>query len=138
MSTNSTISIQNQDGTIDSIYCHWDGYLEWNGKILFQNFNTEEKVRELISGGDLSSLYMNVNPTIETHSYENPEKDVCIYYGRDRGEKDIEFKTFAAANALPLQEFNYLFMNGVWHLFCFGTGKFSVLLEDALRNETII
>ena len=40
MSTNSTINIQNEDGTVDSIYCHWDGYLEFNGKLLQQHYTS--------------------------------------------------------------------------------------------------
>ena len=31
MATRSTISIQKNDGTIRSVYCHWDGYCEHNG-----------------------------------------------------------------------------------------------------------
>lgn len=43
MGTHSTISIVNrdQDGNvinIRSIYCHWDGYLDHNGRILFQYY----------------------------------------------------------------------------------------------------
>jgi len=56
MATRSTIAIRNADNTVTAIYCHWDGYLSYNGKILFENYNTEEKVRELIALGDLSVL----------------------------------------------------------------------------------
>ena len=34
MSTRSNISIKRKDGTYDKIYCHSDGYLEYNGRIL--------------------------------------------------------------------------------------------------------
>lgn len=56
MSTRSMIAVQNVDGTILSVYAHWDGYLENNGRILLEKYNTEDKVRELISKGDISSL----------------------------------------------------------------------------------
>ena len=35
MSTRSNISIKRKDGTYDKIYCHSDGYLEYNGRIYY-------------------------------------------------------------------------------------------------------
>jgi hypothetical protein len=32
MATRSRIAIENQDGTVTSIYCHFDGYIEWSRK----------------------------------------------------------------------------------------------------------
>jgi len=62
MSTRSTISKVNQDGTITSIYCHWDGYYSNNGKLLLENYNDEKKIDELLSLGSLSSLEKNTCP----------------------------------------------------------------------------
>ena len=73
MSTRSNIGILNEDGTVDYIYCHFDGYLDHNGRILNEHYNTEEKVRELILLGDMRALVENIE-----HS---------IFYHRDRGEK---------------------------------------------------
>lgn len=56
MSTNSTISIQHKDGTIEQIYCHYDGYLSHNGKILLDFYTDRSKVEELIKLGGLSVL----------------------------------------------------------------------------------
>ena len=41
------------------MYCHWDGYPEFNGVKLVEHFNTREKVKELIDGGDISALWTN-------------------------------------------------------------------------------
>ena len=35
MSTRSSIGIKYKDGTIKDIYCHYDGYLEYNGQMLY-------------------------------------------------------------------------------------------------------
>lgn len=48
MSTRSRIGILNADGSIDSIYCHCDGYLSYNGDILMHHYDTEDKVRALL------------------------------------------------------------------------------------------
>jgi hypothetical protein len=46
MGTRSRIGIQLADESILSVYCHWDGYPEFNGVKLVENFNTKEKVKE--------------------------------------------------------------------------------------------
>ena len=56
MGTRSTIAIENADGTVTGIYCHWDGYVSNNGRILQESYTDEAKVRKLIALGNLSSL----------------------------------------------------------------------------------
>ena len=57
MGTRSRIGLQLSDDTILSVYHHWDGYPTWLGKILTVEYNTKEKVSELIDGGDMSSCW---------------------------------------------------------------------------------
>ena len=52
MSTRSHIGIRNEDGSLDVIYCHWDGYPSYNGAVLFHHYQEPEKIRELIGLGD--------------------------------------------------------------------------------------
>jgi len=56
MSTRSRIGILNADGSIDSVYHHFDGYPEWLGVKLNRNYTTSAKVRKLIEGGDISCI----------------------------------------------------------------------------------
>lgn len=61
MATRSLIgSIQN-NGTVKTIYCHWDGYPGHNGEMLLNHYNTPSKVEELIEQGDLSSLEYDID-----------------------------------------------------------------------------
>lgn len=101
MSTNCTIAIERKNGTRTAIYCHYDGYIEGAGTTLQLAFNTADKVEELLKLGDLSVLYYKTEPTDEAHSFETPQKDVCVAYHRDRGE---EFRQSDGVN-----EFNYIF-----------------------------
>ena len=57
MGTRSRIGIKLSDSSILSVYHHWDGYPEWLGVVLEREFNTRDKVTELIDGGDMSSCY---------------------------------------------------------------------------------
>jgi hypothetical protein len=109
MATRSNIGIEDENtGFITSIYCHWDGYLEYNGRILLEKYNTPESVRELISFGGVSSL----GKTLED----------CVFYCRDRGESlTIHNDTFEefSARAVAYFEYIYVFRNidGVWKWF---------------------
>ena len=55
MSTRSHIGIWNEDGSLDAIYCHWDGYPSYNGALLLHHYQDPEKIRELIALGDITA-----------------------------------------------------------------------------------
>ena len=71
MATRSLIGIKLGD-YIKTIYCHWDGYPEYNGQLLVDNYASPSAVFDLLELGDLSSLA------------ETPAK--CTAYHRDRKE----------------------------------------------------
>ena len=52
MGTRSTIALEFADGTVEQVYCHWDGYLDHNGAILKEHYSDPYKLRELIDLGD--------------------------------------------------------------------------------------
>jgi hypothetical protein len=119
MATRSNIAIVNQDKSISSIYCHWDGYPEYVGKMLLNHYNNVGIVTELLKLGNLSNLDKNVNPT-ESHTFDKPQAGVCIAYGRERGEKSQEAIVFedlgefedSASNSWA--DYQYLYDNGKW------------------------
>jgi len=91
MSTRSRIAIERADGTISSIYCHFDGYPDGVGKCLAKHYTAWNKVQRLLDLGDISYIAERVEPTPGgTHSFDNPERDVVVAYGRDRGEGNVE------------------------------------------------
>ena len=134
MGTRSTIAIENADGTVTGIYCHWDGYLSHNGRILAENYTDEASVRELIALGDLSSLGETVG--IKT-DFSNPADGQCVAYGRDRGETGVESRVFNSHADLienAGQEFDYLFVPGTgWQVNTY-SGIYD--LAAALATET--
>ena len=98
MATRSRIAIENQDGTVQSIYCHWDGYVSGVGKTLFNHYD-REKLKSLIELGDISVLK------------ESPTNTIA--YCRDRGE-DLNFTPFPNVPDL----FDYGFESGVEYIYC--------------------
>lgn len=114
MSTHCLICRKNADTSYDYIYCHWDDYYEHAGNILLKYYNTKEKVDDLIALGDLSSISKKLNPTTDSHSFDNPEPDVCVAYGRDRHKKDVGPHHCAAID-LNEEEYVYLYEDGEWY-----------------------
>jgi len=127
MGTRSRIGIDT-NGTITSVYCHWDGYVAHNGAILQEHYDLA-KTEQLICLGDLSVLAKDIG---EKHAFGAMEAEMsreeydalydnwCLFYGRDRGEKNTEFRTAKSFNQFLDQcegcgaEYYYILKNGEW------------------------
>lgn len=116
MATRSNIAMKNDQGMFDTIYCHFDGHPTHNGKILLENYQDENLIKELISLGDLESLGERVHPEGE-HSYNEPEDGVCVFYGRDRNDFGTECWVAETPEDCAEQAYAYIFMDGAWYWF---------------------
>jgi len=132
MGTRSTIALEFANGSIGQVYCHWDGYLSYNGKILLDHYSDPWKLRDLIDLGSLSTLGPELgvkHPFDNPHPYDTADyvewrlarKGDCTFYGRDRGEYSVEatyFVDFADyVNNLDREEYNYILLNnGCWYV----------------------
>jgi hypothetical protein len=56
MSTHSIIALEQNNSSIISIYCHFDGYESGVGKILKNDYTELKDIQNLIRLGNLSSL----------------------------------------------------------------------------------
>lgn len=114
MATRSNIGMINRDGTVTAIYCHWDGYPDNQMPLLTGNYNTPEKVEELLSLGNLSYLAENLG---EKHDFGNNVEGWCMAYGRDRGESNQDAKVYPSKDSHLLYENDYTYLftqNGEW------------------------
>lgn len=74
MSTRSTIAMEYGDGSIEQVYCHFDGYLEGVGKQLIEEYSNPFEVRDLIGQGDMSVIgepYTNRGDELVIRKYKN-------------------------------------------------------------------
>ena len=100
------------------IYCHWDSYLDHNGRILLEHYNSA-KANHLVALGGMSSLKPNIEiPEGVEHSFEKPAEDITVFYGRDRGEKGNEY-VVCNSDAEMYEHFGwceyfYIMKDGVW------------------------
>ena len=115
MGTRSGIGIELDDGSIRAVYCHWDGYPKHNGRVLQYHYTDRDKIMQLISLGDLSSL----GPEIGTqHDFDDRRDNECTFYGRDRGETRRIDRNFVNP-----ADFAQRFNSGIEYLYLFTDGK---------------
>ncbi len=151
MATRSTIAIEYADGTVDQIYCHWDGYLDNNGAILRDHYSDPFKLQKLIELGDISSLRPEIGVehpfssigVMDSAEYDKLYGDMTTFYGRDRGETGVgakRFKDFQEyAREHQREEYEYILrqVNGraQWFVDFYGTDGEYLTIEDAFEFQ---
>lgn len=91
MGTRSYIGLKEKDESLIFVYCHWDGYVENNGDILVNHYESEEKVRELLKNGSFSALEANPSQISYYANSENPS-ELEMYTFNDVDELKKDFK----------------------------------------------
>jgi hypothetical protein len=145
MATRSTIALEFADGTVQQVYCHWDGYLDHNGRILQAHYMDPFKVRDLIDLGSISSLGAEIG---QKHDFDVRFTSGAIgenwtkFYCRDRGE-DLtvhQFKDFADYEQNhQYEEYEYILRQedgqAVWYVCSYDSDGYqplaSLLSKDA-------
>ena len=152
MGTRSRIGVMHGD-KVKSIYCHWDGYLEGVGATLLKHYDSA-KANHIVALGDMSSLQADIGEKHAFSKHDFPGIEVrvhndewCTFYGRDRGEKGVEFKVAQTFDEFLGQcynsgaEYYYIMRDGTWY--CgdtYGSSPLSTkltVLADALQAQTV-
>ena len=119
MATRGRIGIELNDGSILSAYHHWDGYPSWLGKTLKAQYNTKEKVAELIDGGDMSACWSD-----SIWGKQLPKGTYAPEYYSARGEDcppryDETREQFLSDG----EEYSYIFTSAGW--VCYDMNEFN-------------
>ena len=124
MATRARIGYETAIGGVVASYHHWDGYpsaLGWN---LVKNYSNRSKLMQAVDLGDASVWGSKISPVGPKHTFEDPEDDVNVYFGRDRGEKGVGAKCYASwADFVEnwdncSEEFAYVLrLNDTWTMF---------------------
>jgi hypothetical protein len=128
MATRSRIGIELKNGSVLSVYHHWDGYPEWLGRILKTHYNDRTKIADLIDGGDMSSCWTEDRWDSETKAQEYGPQ----YYSQ-RGEDcppryDANKYDYLAEG----EEYAYLFtLNGEW--VCYNRNEFGSKMPEVVE-----
>lgn len=125
MATRGRIGIQLKNGSVLSIYSHWDNSPEHNGRILRTHYNTREKVETLIDSGDVSCLWTDKD-------WNGNEWSDCKYQAltyKMRGEDcpprlDSNLNEYLSEG----EEYAYVFRNGEW--VCYNRNEFGSQIPE--------
>ena len=126
MGTRSTIALEFADGTVEQVYCHWDGYLEHNGKILTEHYLDPFKLKELVALGAFSSLCESVEETKggAYHDWRGEELVINRYKNADE-----------YFDCSQQEEYDYILRNvngiAVWYVRCYATDNQWVTMAEA-------
>jgi hypothetical protein len=105
MSTRSRVGIENDDGTISSIYVHFDGYWSGVGETLMRHYTTAKQVKSLIALGYASSLEPTLKET-KSQAGHDAGPDSIVLSDNQQDYYDHAQESWA--------EYVYLFKNGHW------------------------
>ena len=125
MGTRSTIALEFADGTVEQVYCHWDGYLEHNGQILQKHYMDPFEVKALVSLGGFSSLRETFGETAD-EAYTQRGEEICINKYKDIAEYFAECQQ---------EEYDYILRNvdgvATWFVRCYTTNGKWVTIGNA-------
>lgn len=119
MATRSLIIID-LDNTVTSQYCHWNGGLNNNGKMLSRHYTSKNKIKKLRALGDISFLEKNCTKP-KGHTFDTPIEGYTVAYRRDRNETgvdSIEHKSIEDAinSAGEMIAFIYVYADNKWNV----------------------
>ena len=129
MATRARIGLELSDGSVLSVYHHYDGYPEWLGRILKTHYNGKSPASELIDGGDMSCCW--------TDDRWDDTGVVGVYgpqYYSQRGENTPPRLDNNLGEYLLKgigEEYHYIFRDGEW--VCYNMHQF----EDNKRPEIV-
>ncbi len=142
MATRSYILKEEPDGQYRGVYCHNDGYPTYNGAMLLDHYNTEERVDQLLSMGNISVLDCCIDPYpgIE-HDFEKRQDGVSLFYKRDGKSSEDESAQYVSIYDIDDPEswieYCYIFgLDGRWKYFKCGELNHGFKdLEKGLEEE---
>lgn len=139
MSTHAEIGIMHGD-KCKSIYLHSDGYLEYAGQVLLNNYDST-KAQFLVAQGDCSMLGKDIGEKIDfgvrMEYDENNVAEQCRFYKRDRDESGVDFKvSFSIGELLGKVDAHYVYImkDNVWYV-SLGGGPLQVLSEVLAKEK---
>ena len=86
MGTHAYVFEKTKEGKYRGIYLHWDGYLEYAGRVLTEHYTESAVVSSLIDLGALSILGTCIGKKVDFDGYDKGSIQ-CLAYHRDRDEK---------------------------------------------------
>ena len=135
-----------------AIYCHWDGYLSHNGRILFEHYDSA-KANHLVSLGGITNLretigekhpFSFIGTLMSYYDYQELYGKMTTFYGRDRDETDMDFKTFDSFKELIEYgsnfgaEYYYIMKDGQWYYSNYFDNDLTLITAEMFEEESVV
>ena len=116
MGTRSRVAVMHGD-VCKSVYCHYDGYLDYTGRILLAHYDSTA-ANQLIARGDNSGVKETID---EMNFYEDRTgegEDVTEFLKSTPWEVAHSFEEFLDQVSGCCGEYYYVMRDGVWYAGC--------------------
>lgn len=119
MSTRSIIAKDLNNGKVKYAYCHWDGYPDGVGRVLIENYNSEN-IDELLELKGFSTLKYTVEET---------EKNQCVDMEEISNECDKN-DLFNSSNPYYGVEYVYVLEENIWYVYSYHNKNYELLIFE--------
>jgi hypothetical protein len=136
MGTRSRVAVMHGD-VCKSVYCHYDGYLDYTGRILLAHYDSTA-ANQLIARGDNSGVKETIEEMNFYEDREAQDEDVSEFLKSTPWSVAHSFEEFLDQVQGCGGEYYYVMRDGVWYAGCVydteGLVKHGlVALKDALE-----
>jgi hypothetical protein len=76
MGTRSNIAYEKPNGKVVVMYCHYDGYPEYNGRVLQEHYSHPTQAKALVDNGYQSGLKETIEESNERQSPQRRTHDL--------------------------------------------------------------
>jgi len=111
MATRARIGVLHPDGSVTSIYSHWDGYPSVVGNILAENYSSEDLASQLVRMGGVFALEGTIEESIFYHRHRDEDLQIAESFNQ------MAFVQLARGCGA---EWAYLWEDGRWRTYRIG------------------
>lgn len=119
------------------VYCHYDGYPEFVGVVLAKYYKTKEQASNLICGGNMSSIDIDISymreEAIQIHGF----KRNGVEYHRQSKLVGCNKLHYLYSNTQPQGQYVYIFQNGEWYFRNSENGKLQKLIPYLEKHNLL-
>jgi len=116
MGTRSRVAVMHGD-VCKSVYCHYDGYLDYTGRILLEHYDSTA-ANQLIARGDNSGVKETIEEMNFYEDREAADEDVNEFLKSTPWEVAHTFEEFLDQVSGCCGEYYYVMKDGVWYAGC--------------------
>ena len=116
MGTRSRVAVMHGD-VCKSVYCHYDGYLQYTGEILHKHYDST-RANLLVSLGDNSGVKETVEEMNFYEDREREDEDVTKFIDSTPWQVAHSFEEFLEQVDRCCGEYYYVLRDGVWYAGC--------------------